>query len=72
VLGVRDAGEVLPREGWPCHPRVGDHARVVLPNQEALDAINMACIASSAHDRPVTARVITKIVSLKSDFQHDI
>lgn len=39
---VLDAGEVLPRPGRPCHPGVGDPARVVLLNQEALDAIDMA------------------------------
>ena len=60
VVGVHDAGEVLPRLGWPCRPGMGDPARVVLPKQEALDAIDMACIAPSAHNRPVTAPVIKK------------
>jgi hypothetical protein len=42
AVGVRDTGEVLPLLGRHCHTRVGDHAKVVLPNQEALDAIDMA------------------------------
>ena len=60
VVGVHDASEVLPRPGRPCHPRVDDPAKVVLPKQEALDATDMACIAPSAHNRPVTAPVIKK------------
>ena len=42
AVGVRDAGEVLPLHGRLYLTLVGDQARVVLPNQQALDAIDMA------------------------------
>jgi len=59
-LAILGGVEVVPRLGRRSHRGIGDHARVVLPKQEALDAIDMACIAPSTHNRPVTAPVIKK------------
>jgi predicted RNA binding protein YcfA (HicA-like mRNA interferase family) len=55
VLGVI---EVLPRPGWRSHRGVGDHARVVPPNQKAQGAIDV--LARSEHNFLVVARVIKK------------
>jgi hypothetical protein len=62
--------EVVPCLGRRSHPSIGDHARVVLPNQKALDAIDVP--AHSGHNFPVAARVIRRTASLQFDFQHVI
>jgi hypothetical protein len=49
---------VLPRPGWRSHRGVGDHARVVPPNQKAQGAIDV--LARSEHNFLVVARVIKK------------
>ena len=54
---VRGEGKVVPRLGRRSYVAVGacdgDHARVVLPNQKAQDAIDLAYLASSGHNFPV-------------------
>ena len=50
--------EVVPRLGRRSHRGVGDHARVVLPNQKAQGAIDVP--TRSGHNFPVAARVIKK------------
>ena len=50
--------EVVPRLGRRSHRGVGDHARVVLPNQKIQGAIDVP--ARSGHNFPVAARVIKK------------
>jgi hypothetical protein len=57
-LAVLDGIEVVPHLGRRSHPGVGDHARVVLPNQKAHGAIDVP--ARSRHNFPVAARVIKK------------
>ena len=61
---VRGEGKVVPRPGRRSHVAIGacdgDHARVVLPNQKAQDAIDLAYLAGSGHNFPVAARVIKK------------
>jgi len=56
---VRGEGKVVPRLGRHSHVAVGacdgDHARVVLPNQKAQDAIDLAYLAGSGHNFPVAA-----------------
>jgi hypothetical protein len=49
---------VFPHPGRRSHLGVGDHARVVLPNQKAQGAIDVS--ARSEHNFPVAARVIKK------------
>jgi hypothetical protein len=49
---------VVPRPRRRSHPGVGDHARVVLPNQKAHGAIDVS--AHSRHNFPVAVRVIKK------------
>ena len=56
-LAVLGSVEV-PRPGRRSHRGVGDHARVVLPNQKAQGAIDVP--ARSGHNFPVAARVIKK------------
>jgi hypothetical protein len=62
---VQHAAEVVPREGWLMSPFVGDLTRVVLLNQEALDATRMAEFSRTHNLKP--ARVMEKF-----DFQHVI
>ena len=50
--------EVVPRPGRRSHRGIGDHARVVLPNQKAQGAIDVT--ARFEHNFPVAARVIKK------------
>jgi hypothetical protein len=57
-LAVLGSVEVFPRPGRRSHLGVGDHARVVLPNQKAQGAIDV--LARSEHNFPVAARVIKK------------
>ena len=57
-LAVLGGVEVVPRLGRRSHQGVGDHARVVLPNQKAQGAIDVP--ARSGHNFPVAARVIKK------------
>jgi hypothetical protein len=57
-LAVLGGVEVVPRLGRRSHPGVGDHARVVLPNQKAQGAIDVP--AHSGHNFPVAVRVINK------------
>jgi len=56
---VRGEGKVVPRPWRHSHVVVGacdsDHARVVLPNQKAQDAIDLAYLAGSRHNFPVAA-----------------
>ena len=56
---VRGKGKVVPRLGQHSHIAVGacdgDHARVVLPNQKAQDAIDLAYLAGSGHNFLVAA-----------------
>ena len=57
-LAVLGGIEVVPRLGQRSHRGVGDHARVVLPNQKAQGAIDVS--ARSGHNFPVATRVIKK------------
>jgi hypothetical protein len=57
-LAVLDVVEVVLRPGWRSHRGVGDHARVVSPNQKAQGAIDV--LARSKHNFPVAARVNKK------------
>ena len=57
-LAVLGGVEVVPRLGWRSHRGVGDHARVVLPNQKAQGAIDVS--TCSEHNFSVAARVIKK------------
>ena len=61
---VRGEGKVVPCLGRRSHVVVGacdgDHARVVLPNQKAQDAIDLAYLAGFGHNFPIAARVIKK------------
>ena len=57
-LAVLGGVEVVPCPGRQSHQGVGDHARVVLPNQKAQGAIDV--LAHSGHNFPVAARVIKK------------
>jgi hypothetical protein len=59
-LAVLGDGEVVPRLGRRSHRGVGDHARVLVPNQKAQDAIDLAYLAPSEHNFPIAARVIKK------------
>jgi len=62
-LGAYDVvcgeGKVVPRLGRRSHIAIGacdgDHARVVLLNQKAQDAIDLAYLAGSGHNFPVAA-----------------
>jgi len=55
---VLHAVEVVPCEGWLIFPFVSDLTRVVLLNQEALDATRIAEFACTHNLKP--ARVIKK------------
>ena len=57
-LAVLGGVEVVPRPGRRSHRGIGDHARVVLPNQKAQGAIDVP--AHSGHNFPVATRVIKK------------
>ena len=57
-LTVLGGVEVVPCPGRRSHRGVGDHARVVLPNQKAQGAIDV--LAHSGHNFLVAARVIKK------------
>jgi hypothetical protein len=57
-LAILSDVEVVPRPGWLSHQGVGDHARVVPPNQKAQGAIDVP--VRSGHNFPVAARVIKK------------
>ena len=61
---VRGEGKVVPHPGQHSHVVVGaydgDHARVMLPNQKAQDAIDLAYLAGFGHNFPIAARVIKK------------
>jgi hypothetical protein len=57
-LAILGGVEVVPRPGRLSHRGVGDHARVVPPNQKAQGAIDVS--VRSGHNFPVAARVIKK------------
>ena len=58
VVYVLDLVEVFPFVGHDLLTPDGDQARVVLSNQQALDAIDMACTVPIGHLCPAPARVI--------------